>query len=131
MRCPKCGTEIREGNSFCTGCGYLVRNIPKPKPKPEPKPEPKPGREQLEKTTSNRRPVNWQPVVIGVLATAVLLVGLYAVLGDRIGGRAGGESTAAAQPIQQAGTGTAGTDGGLRASGAGISGSCFPGSYDS
>lgn len=105
MKCPKCGSYVPEENTFCTNCGYRVRT---------PQVKPQTTREQSEPIKPPRRQkqrpaggVNWQPVVIGVLVTAVLMLGLYAILGGRSSGRSGQAPATIAQPTQQTGADTA------------------------
>lgn len=103
MKCPKCGSYVPEENTFCTSCGYRVRTQ-----------QPREKKQQREREAEElpRRPrqraaggVNWQSVIIGVLITAVLMLGLYAILGGR-SGRSGQAPATIAQPTQQTNTDT-------------------------
>lgn len=74
MKCPKCGSVVREGNSFCTSCGFRVRSAAAPN---NTRPYRQPPQRPVERAP--RPKVNWQHVIIGVLGAGVLLLGAYAL----------------------------------------------------
>ena len=40
MFCPKCGNNVKDNSSFCTGCGFKLDSNQNPQPAPQPKPQP-------------------------------------------------------------------------------------------
>ena len=104
MKCPKCGSYVPEENTFCTSCGYRVRSPQEKRQRPvQSEPVETPPRRPRQRAEGG---VNWQPVIIGVLVTAVLMLGLYAILGGRNSGRSGQAPASIAQPTQQTNTDT-------------------------
>ncbi len=70
--CPRCGSELREGDAFCNKCGLDLSQVQRPEHNPEPVQEPIPEPEPQPIPAPQRRQssISWVTVI---LVTAILL----------------------------------------------------------
>ena len=96
MYCTNCGSEVREGATFCSQCGSRVESTQASTPEPVPQPEapaesPADWREHKSESAPKPRKRSRKPIAIAAALVAVVVIAVVVVL--VIGGDSGGSNS--------------------------------------